>query len=141
MKTIFNIILALFFFQQLFFGEGWYAVFCRFLAVGGVVYVLASVYIAIKQEAAKPGAGQPAGNQKAAQENAASARNSEVHAEQEDVRYPDSEVHMMDGPYGRAPFGGVIWDKEYTIDEIIFKDGVYYYNQHSEEWEEDDEEA
>ena len=36
---------------------------------------------------------------------------------------------------------GVIWDDEYTIDELIFKNGVYYYNQNSEEWEEDDEKA
>ena len=50
-------------------------------------------------------------------------------------------MEMMDGPYGRAPFGGVIWDDEYTIDELIFKNGVYYYNQNSEEWEEDDEDA
>ena len=39
------------------------------------------------------------------------------------------------------PLGGVIWDDEYTIDELIFKNGVYYYNQNSEEWEEDDEDA
>ena len=37
--------------------------------------------------------------------------------------------------------GGVIWDDEYTIDGLIFKNGVYYYNQNSEEWEEDDEKA
>lgn len=51
------------------------------------------------------------------------------------------DVEMMDGPYGRAPYGGVIWDDEYSIDEIIYKDGVYYYNENSEEWEEDDEDA
>ena len=48
---------------------------------------------------------------------------------------------MMDGLYGRAPYGGVIWDDEYSMDELIFKNGVYYYNEHSEEWEEDDEDA
>ncbi|MGM9570285.1 MAG: hypothetical protein ACI3XC_09445 [Phascolarctobacterium sp.] len=53
----------------------------------------------------------------------------------------DNDVEMMDGPYGRAPYGGVIWDDEYSIDELIFKNGVYYYNEHSEEWEEDDEDA
>lgn len=51
------------------------------------------------------------------------------------------DVEMMDGPFGRAPYGGVIWDDEYSIDEIIYKDGVYYYNENSEEWEEDDEDA
>lgn len=56
-------------------------------------------------------------------------------------KWEASDVEMMDGPYGRAPYGGVIWDDEYTIDELIFKDGVYYYNQNSEEWEEDDEDS
>ncbi|WP_299448508.1 hypothetical protein [uncultured Phascolarctobacterium sp.] len=45
---------------------------------------------------------------------------------------------IIDGPYGPAPYGGVIWDK-YTIDELIYKDGIYYYNENSEEWEEDEE--
>ena len=27
------------------------------------------------------------------------------------------------------------------IDELIFKNGVYYYNQNSEEWEADDKDA
>ena len=36
---------------------------------------------------------------------------------------------------------GVIWDDEYTIDGLTFKNGVYYYNQNSEEWEEDDEDS
>lgn len=62
-------------------------------------------------------------------------------AAQEDGAWEDGDVEMMDGPYGRAPFGGVIWDDEYSIDELIFKNGVYYYNEHSEEWEEDDEDA
>ena len=28
-----------------------------------------------------------------------------------------------------------------SYDELIFKNGVYYYNQNSEEWEGDDEQA
>ena len=28
-----------------------------------------------------------------------------------------------------------------SYDELIFKNGVYYYNKNSEEWEEDDEDA
>ena len=28
-----------------------------------------------------------------------------------------------------------------SYDELIFKNGVYYYNQNREEWEEDDEMA
>ena len=28
-----------------------------------------------------------------------------------------------------------------SYDELIFKNRVYYYNQNSEEWEEDDEKA
>ena len=28
-----------------------------------------------------------------------------------------------------------------SYDELIFKNGVYYYNQNSEEWEEDDEKS
>ena len=28
-----------------------------------------------------------------------------------------------------------------SYDELIFKNGVYYYNQNSEEWAEDDEDA
>ena len=28
-----------------------------------------------------------------------------------------------------------------SYDELIFKNEVYYYNQNSEEWEEDDEKA
>ena len=49
-KTILNIICVLFFFHQLFFGEGWYAVFCRFLVFGCVGYWLVSVYRLNKQE-------------------------------------------------------------------------------------------
>lgn len=39
------------------------------------------------------------------------------------------------------PYGGIIWDDEYTIDELIYKesDGTYYINENSEEWEEDEE--
>lgn len=37
------------------------------------------------------------------------------------------------------PYGGVIWDDEYTIDELIYKNGKYYINENSEEWEEDEE--
>lgn len=65
----------------------------------------------------------------------------EKNAVQENGICDDTDVEMMDGPYGRAPYGGVIWDDEYSIDELIFKNGVYYYNEHSEEWEEDDEDA
>lgn len=145
MKTLFNIILALYFFQQLFYGEGWYAVFCRFLVFGCVVYWLVSVYRLNKQkqEQAKLGKEQPAAaNKEAVQKTKADAKDSVAHAaQQEGSKWVGREVEMMDGPYGRAPFGGVIWDDEYTIDELIFKNGVYYYNQNSEEWEEDDEEA
>ena len=145
MKTVFNIILALYFFYQLFFGEGWYAVFCRFLVFGCVVYWLVAVYRLNKQkqEQAKLGKEQPAAvNQEAVQETKADNKDSVVHAAtQGNSKWIESEVEMMDGPYGRAPFGGVIWDDEYTIDELIFKNGVYYYNQNSEEWEEDDEKA
>ena len=145
MKTMFNIILALYFFHQLFFGEGWYAVFCRFLVFGCVVYWLVSVYGLNKQEQeqAKLGKEQPAAvNKEAVQGTKADAKDSVAHAaQQEGSKWVGSEVEMMDGPYGRAPFGGVIWDDEYTIDELIFKNGVYYYNQNSEEWEEDDEKA
>ena len=145
MKTIFNIICVLFFFQQLLFGEGWYAVFCRFLVFGCVVYWLVSVYRLNKQEQeqAKLGKQQPdAVNKEAVQETKADAMDGEVHeTTQEDSKWEASEVEMMDGPYGRAPYGGVIWNDEYTIDELIFKDGVYYYNQNSEEWEEDDEDS
>ena len=41
----------------------------------------------------------------------------------------------------KITIAGVIRDDVYTIDELIFKNGVYYYNQNSEEWEEDDEKA
>ena len=143
MKSFFNIICVLFFFQQLFFGQGWAAVFCRLLVFGCVVYWLVSEYGLNKQKLAKLGQQQPAAvNKAAAQETKADAMDSGVHgATQGDSRRTGSEVEMMDGPYGRAPFGGVIWDAEYTIDELIFKNGVYYYNQNSEEWEEDDEKA
>ena len=145
MKTLFNIILALYFFYQLFFGEGWYAVFCRFLVFGCVVYWLVCEYRLNKQEQeqAKLAKQQSATvNKEAVQEPKADATDHEVHATtQEGSKWIGSEVEMMDGPYGLAPFGGVIWDDEYTIDELIFKNGVYYYNQNSEEWEEDDEDA
>ena len=49
--------------------------------------------------------------------------------------------YMKDKFMDKITIGGVIWDDEYTIDELIFKNGVYYYNQNSEEWEEDDEKA
>ena len=96
-----------------------------------------------KQEQAKLGKEQPAAvNKEAAQETKADAMDGEVHdTTKGDSKWTGSEVEMMDVPYGRAPFGGVIWDDEYTIDELIFKNGVYYYNQNSEEWEEDDEDA
>ena len=35
----------------------------------------------------------------------------------------------------------LLGEVETPIDELIFKNGVYYYNQNSEEWEEDDEKA
>ena len=145
MKIILNIILALFFFHQLFFGEGWATVFCRLLVGGCVVYWLVCKYGLNKQEQeqAKLGKQQPdAVNKEAVQETKADAMDGEVHeTTQEDSKWEASEVEMMDGPYGRAPYGGVIWNDEYTIDELIFKDGVYYYNQNSEEWEEDDEDS
>ena len=96
-----------------------------------------------EQEQAKLGKEQPVTvNQEAVQEKKADAKDGEKHAATQDAsKLVGSEVEMMDGPYGRAPFGGVIWDDEYTIDELIFKNGVYYYNQNSEEWEEDDEDA
>ena len=96
-----------------------------------------------EQEQAKLGKEQPAAvNKEAVQGTKADAKDSAAHAaQQEGSKWVGSEVEMMDGPYGRAPFGGVIWDDEYTIDELIFKNGVYYYNQNSEEWEEDDEKA
>ena len=96
-----------------------------------------------EQEQEKLGKEQPAAvNQEAVQGTKADAKDSVAHAaQQEDSKWTGSEVEMMDGPYGRAPFGGVIWDKNHSIDELIFKDGVYYYNENSEEWEEDDEKA
>ena len=96
-----------------------------------------------EQEQTKLGKEQPAAvNKEAVQGTKADAKNSAVHETKKgDSKWVGSEVEMMDGPYGRAPFGGVIWDDEYTIDELIFKNGVYYYNQNSEEWEEDDEKA
>lgn len=96
-----------------------------------------------EQEQAKLGKQQSAAvNKEAVQEPKADAKGSEVHdTTQEDSKWGGSDVEMMDGPYGRAPYGGVIWDDEYTIDELIFRDGVYYYNQNSEEWEEDDEDS
>ena len=145
MKNIFNIICVLFFLWQLFCGEGWATVFCRLLVGGCVVYWLVCKYRLNKQkqEQAKLGKQQSATvNKEAAQETKADAMDGEVHeTTQEDSKWEASDVEMMDGPYGRAPYGGVIWDDEYTIDELIFKDGVYYYNQNSEEWEEDDEKA
>ena len=145
MSTLVNIICVLFLFYQLFFGEGWYAVFCRFLVFGCVVYWLVSIYRLNKQEQeqVKLGEQQPvAVNKEAVQKTKADAMDSEVHdTAQGNSKWVGSEVEMMDGPYGRAPFGGVIWDKNYSIDELIFKNGVYYYNEHSEEWEEDDEDA
>lgn len=145
MKSFFNIICVLFFLWQLFFGQGWAAVFCRLLVGGCVVYWLVSKYRLNKQvqEQAKLGKERPAAvNQEAVQEKKADAKDSAVHeTAQGDSKWVGSEVEMMDGPYGCAPFGGVIWDDEYTIDELIFKNGVYYYNQNSEEWEEDDEKA
>ena len=142
-QNIFNIICVLFFLWQLFFGEGWATVFCRLLVGGCVVYWLVCKYRLNKQKLAKLGQQQPAAvNKAAAQEMKADAMDSGVHgATQGDSKWVGSEVEMMDGPYGRAPFGGVICDDEYTIDELIFKNGVYYYNQNSEEWEEDDEKA
>ena len=129
MKTIFNIICVLFFFHQLFFGEGWYAVFCRFLVFGCVVYWLVSVYRLNKQEQeqAKLGKQQSAAvNKEAVQETKADAMDGEVHeTTQEDSKWEASDVEMMDGPYGRAPYGGVIWDDEYTIDELIFNCLLY----------------
>ena len=145
MQNIFNIICVLFFLWQLFFGEGRAAVFCRLLVGGCVVYWLVNKYRLNKQkqEQAKLGKEQPAAvNKEAVQGTKADAKDSVVHAAQQgDSKWVGSEVEMMDGPYGRAPFGGVIWDKNYSIDELIFKNGVYYYNEHSEEWEEDDEDA
>ena len=144
-KTLFNIICVLFFLWQLFFGEGWDTVFCRLLVGGCVVYWLVRKYRLNKQEQeqAKLAKQQSATvNKEAVQEPKADATDHEVHATtQEGSEWVESEVEMMDGPYGCAPFGGVIWDDEYTIDELIFKNGVYYYNQNSEEWEEDDEKA
>ena len=145
MKNIFNIFCVLFFLWQLFFGEGWTTVFCRLLVFGCVVYWLVSEYRVDKQEQeqAKLGQQQPAAvNKAAAQETKVDAMDSGVHDATQGVsKRIGSEVEMMDGPYGRAPFGGVIWDKNHSIDELIFKDGVYYYNENSEEWEEDDEKA
>ena len=145
MKNIFNIICVLFFLWQLFFGEGGAPVFCRLLVGGCVVYWLVCKYRLNKQEQeqAKLGKQQSdAVNKEAVQETKADAMNGEVHdTTHVDSKWEASDVEMMDGPYGRAPYGGVIWDDEYTIDEIIFKDGVYYYNQNSEEWEEDDEDS
>ena len=88
-------------------------------------------------------AGAVAGNEKyAVQGNDDNTVDGGVNAAvQEDGTLEDDAVEMMDGPYGRAPYGGVIWDDEYSIYELIFKNGVYYYNEHSEEWEEDDEDA
>ena len=110
-----------------------------------MVYWLVSKYRLNKQEQeqAKLGKEQPAAvNKEAVQGTKADAKDSVAPAaQQEGSKWVGSEVEMMDGPYGRAPFGGVIWDDEYTIDELIFKNGVYYYNQNSEEWEEDDEKA
>ena len=110
-----------------------------------VVYWLVSIYRLNKQEQeqVKLGEQQPvAVNKEAVQKTKADAMDSEVHdTAQGNSKWVGSEVEMMDGPYGRAPFGGVIWDKNYSIDELIFKNGVYYYNEHSEEWEEDDENA
>ena len=62
MQNIFNIICVLFFLWQLFFGEGWAAVFCRFLVGGCVVYWLVCKYRLNKQEQeqAKLGKEQPA---------------------------------------------------------------------------------
>lgn len=45
---------------------------------------------------------------------------------------------IIDGPFGPAPYSGVIGN-QYTIDELNYKDGVYYYNENSEEWKEDEE--
>ena len=110
-----------------------------------MVFWLVSKYRLNKreQEQAKLGKEQPAAvNKEAVQGTKADAKDSVAHATtQGDSKWTGSEVEMMDGPYGRAPFGGVIWDDEYTIDELIFKNGGYYYNQNSEEWEEDDEDA
>ena len=109
------------------------------------MYWLVSVYRLNKQEQeqAKLGKQQSAAvNKEAVQETKSDDMDGEVHdTTQGDSKWESSEVEMMDGPYGRAPYGGVIWDDEYTIDELIFKDGVYYYNQNSEEWEEDDEDS
>ena len=90
-KTIFNIICVLFFFQQLLFGEGWYAVFCRFLVFGCVVYWLVSVYRLNKkeQEQAKLGNQKSATvNKEAVQETKADAMGGEVHeTTQEDSKW------------------------------------------------------
>ena len=126
MQNIFNIICVLFFLWQLFFGEGWATVFCRLLVGGCVVYWLVNKYRLNKQkqEQAKLGKEQPAAdNKEVVQGTKADAKDGEEHAAtQEDSKWTGSEVEMMDGPYGRAPFGGVIWDDEYTIDELILKD-------------------
>ena len=114
MQNIFNIICVLFFLWQLFFGEDWATVFCRLLVSGCVVYWLVSKYRFNKQEQeqAKLGKEQAAAvNQEAVQGTKADAKDSVVHAAQQgDSKWVGSEVEMMDGPYGRAPFGGVIWD-------------------------------
>lgn len=46
----------------------------------------------------------------------------------EDIIWEDGHVKMMDGPYG-----GVAWDDEYSLDELILQNSVYCYNEHSEE--------
>ena len=112
MQNIINIICVLFFLWQLFCGEGWATVFCRFLVGGCVVYWLVCKYGLNKQEQeqAKLGKEQPAAvNKEAVQGTKADAKDSVVHAAQQgDSKWVGSEVEMMDGPYGRAPFGGVI---------------------------------
>lgn len=53
---------------------------------------------------------------------------------------PEAEaIHEDTEDHNPRPYGGVIWDDEYTIDELIYKDGKYYINENSEEWEEDEE--
>lgn len=159
MSTLVNIICVLFFFWQIIFGEGISAFFCRLLVIGCMVYWIVALFHLNKkdQEQAKPLEEQQAVKDncestvgKAAATMAAGAAlggmasavsGAEKDAVQENGICDDTDVEMMDGPYGRAPYGGVIWDDEYSIDELIFKNGVYYYNEHSEEWEEDDEDA
>ena len=149
----------MFFLWQLFFGEGWFAVFCRLLAIGCIVYLLFAIFhlnkkeqeqakLVKEQQAVKDDSESTVDKAAAAMAvgaalggMASAVSGAEKDAVQENGICEDTDVEMMDGPYDRAPYGGVIWDEEYSIDELIFKNGVYYYNEHSKEWEEDDENA